>query len=31
LRLDLASNTSLVEGGNAVVGWTKRLLNDATP
>jgi len=31
LRLDLASNTSLVEGGNAVVGWTKKLLNDATP
>jgi hypothetical protein len=31
LRLDLASNTSLVENGNAVVGWTKTLLNDATP
>ena len=30
LRLDLASNTSLVENGNAVVGWTKTLLNDAT-
>jgi hypothetical protein len=31
LRLDLASNTSLVEGGNVIVGWTKTLLNDATP
>jgi hypothetical protein len=31
LRLDLASNTSLVEGGNVIVGWTKKLLNDATP
>jgi hypothetical protein len=30
LRIDLASNTSLVENGNAVVGWTKTLLNDAT-
>lgn len=31
IRLDLASNTSLVENGNSVVGWTKTLLNDATP
>jgi len=30
LRIDLASNTTLVAGGNAVVGWTKVLLNDAT-
>jgi hypothetical protein len=30
LRLDLASNTTLVDGGNLVVGWSKKLLNDAT-
>jgi hypothetical protein len=31
LRIDLASNTTLVDGGNVVVGWTKKILNDATP
>ena len=30
LRIDLASNTTLVDGGNSVVGWTKKILNDAT-
>jgi len=30
LRIDLASNTTLVAGGNSVVGWSKVLLNDAT-
>jgi len=30
LRIDLASNTTLVAGGNVVVGWSKVLLNDAT-
>jgi len=30
LRLDLASNTTLVANGNLVAGWTKTLLNDAT-
>lgn len=31
LRLDLASNTTLVASGNLIAGWTKTLLNDATP
>jgi hypothetical protein len=31
MPIDLASNTSLVDGGNAIVGWTKKLLNNATP
>jgi hypothetical protein len=29
LRIDLASNTTLVDNGNLVVGWSKKLLNDA--
>jgi hypothetical protein len=31
LWIDLSSNTSLVDGGNSVVGWTKKILNNATP
>jgi hypothetical protein len=31
LRIDLASNTTLVDNGNLVVGWTKKILNNATP
>jgi len=28
LRIDLASNTTLLDSGSAVIGWTKKLLGD---
>jgi hypothetical protein len=30
LRMDLASNTTFVDNGAVLAGWTKKLLNNAT-